>query len=343
MKARLFATAATLAVTLACGQHPFSRYREVSVPDCPGPDHIIAEAADASANQTYVRVQHIGDAGTDELRDEVANIVTWDVGAMTGLRVNAFFQRGHRDAPPPVAASAFQLSCESAGFFINSSQFSHGLPLFGEGPSATIGRSLGPPLAPFENANSAFTIQARVAVPTSQSPNRTVDNGVAQVSFFYYARDRTSRLAIAHVIGLHDNRPAGTGGSGDEFLSYDGNVAFAGSPLAATDSRGNAVRFARVAPGSATIRTARAWDEAELFRAEVGYAQFKAMLDALAASSLPGTRLSTDPRDYDVTAFGVLAEIFVGTDRNHEVMLGGHARGLTLSRERAEPRVGLFR
>ena len=41
--------------------------------------------------------------------------------------------------------------------------------------------------------------------------------------------------------------------------------------------------------------------------------------------------------------FGVLAEIFVGTDRGHDVMLGGSVRGLTLARERAEPRVGRFR
>jgi hypothetical protein len=318
-------------------ENPASRYRVLSPPDCAGPASIIAEDASEPHNATFMRVQHIGDPGTDELRLEVANEVTWEVHQVTGLHAPPFNQRGYRDAPPPVAASAFQLYCEAAGFFLNSSTFSHAQPLFGEGPSISLGRSLDPAPVAFDAVGGTLFIQARIAVPTSVSPALTNELGVTQVGFFYYVRDMTTGTVIAHVIGLHDNRPVGVGGSGGEFLSHDGITAFAGSSLTSS------ARFVEPGSGSATMRLGQTWDEPLFFRADIPYARFKAMLEALAASALPGTHLSTDPLDYRVLFFGVLAEIFVGTDRAHEAMLGGHVRDLTLARERVERRVGLFR
>jgi hypothetical protein len=326
-----------LSVAAHAQENPASRYRILSPPDCAGPANIVGERTAQPVNATFLRVQHIGDAGTEEERLEVANEVTWDVGEMTGLHAPPFWQRGYRDAPPPVAASAFQLHCEAAGFFLNSSTFPHREPLFGEGPSARMERTLVPEPAAFEDVSSAFFIQARVAVPTSVSPALTSSLGVTQVSFYYYARDMTTGTLLAHVIGLHDNRPASSGGSGAEFIGHDFITVFAGSPLASS------ARFVQPGPGSATMRLAQTWREPEDFRADITYASFKAMLEAMVASSLPGTRLSTEPLDYRIVAFGVLAEIFVGTDGAHEAMLGGHASGLVLARERAGPRVGRFR
>lgn len=336
MTGRALAGTAILLASVAASaqQNPLSRYRILSPTDCAGPAAIIAEDAASPVNATHMRVQHIGDPGTDELRLEVANEVTWDVGEMTGLHARVFTQRGYRDAPPPLAASAFQLDCEAAGFFLNSATFSHSQPLFGEGPSAGVGRVLDPAPAAFDDVASTLFIQARIAVPVARSTDLTPGKGVASVGFYYYVRDTTTGTVIAHVIGVQDNR---AGGFEREILSHDGITAFAGSPLDPS------ARFVEPGPGSATMRLAQEWTEPTLFRADIPYARFKAMLEALAASSLPGTRLSTEPLDYRVLFFGVIAEIIVGTDRAHEAMLGGHVRDLVLARERAERRVGRSR
>ena len=87
--------------------------RVLSAPDCVDARNIIAELAKAPANTTFVRVQHVGDPRTPELAGEIARVVTWNVGAMSGLAVApADFpraQRGWRDAGPPDPASAYQL------------------------------------------------------------------------------------------------------------------------------------------------------------------------------------------------------------------------------------------
>jgi len=59
--------------------------RVVSAPDCVDATNFVAEFDPAPVNVTYMRVQHIGDAGTPELAGEVANPVTGDVGRLTGL------------------------------------------------------------------------------------------------------------------------------------------------------------------------------------------------------------------------------------------------------------------
>lgn len=66
-----------------------------------------------------------------ELAGAVANPMTSDVGRFTGLSlpraVFAQTQRGYRDNGPPDAASAFQLGCSGADFYIDSRRFAHAL------------------------------------------------------------------------------------------------------------------------------------------------------------------------------------------------------------------------
>ena len=218
----------------AAADYVDARYRVVSGPDCTDARQMVAEFAPAPVNTTYLRVQHVGDPATAELADEIANAVTWDVGALSGLHVPpaayAQAQRGYRDAGPPDPASAFQLWCGSAGFVLDSRRFSHAAPLVLEGPSVSAARDLDPPAAIFGNATSALTIEGRVSVPWVWTASAPVAEGTAQVSFFYYATDTTSGATFAHVIALFDNRPAGTGGAGGEALSADAYTAFAGSP-----------------------------------------------------------------------------------------------------------------
>jgi len=116
MTGRSLAALAVLAVLEAhAAENPAARYRVLSAPDCAGASNIIPELTPAPPNQTHMRVQNMGDPGTDELRGEVQSEVTWDVGTVTGLHVPSPAQRGYRDIPD---TNAFQLQCDAAGFYI---------------------------------------------------------------------------------------------------------------------------------------------------------------------------------------------------------------------------------
>lgn len=313
----------------AIAPNPAARDFVLSGSDCVGAENIIAEDARAPLNTTFIRVQHIGDPGTEELAREVANVVTWNVGAVTGLDAPPLAQRGYKDLGLPTGTSAFQLSCESAGFLINTWQFNHSSPLFGEGPSASIGRELAPAPQPFDGPGSTLLIDARVKVPWVYAQTPPVAEGTAQVSFFYYAQDAVSGSVFVHVIQIFDNRPASVGGTGSEYIGSDGVTAFVSSPMLATDTSGKAVRYVRVARASATMRFVMPWSEATYFRVEIPYENFRAMLSRLKAEALPAA--SADPADYRILFFGVLAETLPGTGSEHNVSLGGSVADLTLA------------
>lgn len=296
----------------------------VSAPDCPVPQNIVAETASAPLDATFMRVQHIGDPGSAELANEVANWVTWAVGDVTGFYppdpASTGNQRGFRDLGPPTLASAFQLACDGAGFLINTFEFSHAAPLVGEGPSVSIARVPSSRPQVFRDARSLLTIAADIDLRhvAYQAPHD--GDGTAQLSFFYYIQDATSGAVFAHVIGLFDSRPPGVGGSLVEGLADDTHVAFFFSPLQPTDGAGAPVRYVRLGAASASARTQAAWKERVHFNAQVPYDVFSAMLARLKAGPLPA--ISPRPEDYRLTEFGVLGEVFPGTGSEHNVAIG---------------------
>jgi hypothetical protein len=314
--------------TYAAAPNPAARFSPVSLPDCSGPANILAEDASAPANATFMRVQHIGDPGTEELAREIANPVTWDVGTLTGFHAPAGSQRGYRDVGLPLGASAFQLDCGTAGFLINTWQFSHKVALIGEGPSVSIGRDLNPAPKIFDGSKS-MVIEARIAVPWAYTESPPISDGTAQVSFFYYARNPERGTVFAHVIALFDNRGAGL--AGQESVGSDGVTAFIGSPLAVTDPNGNAVRYVTVGAASSAMHFESGFSEPKFFQAVVTYENFRAMLARLASDSLPG--ISTRPEDYEIVFFGVLGEVFPGTSDSHNVSLGASVNELSLYRD----------
>lgn len=304
----------------------------VSAPDCVGASSFVSQSAAAPANATFMRVQHIGDAGTAEQAGQVANPVTWAVGDVTGLYPPdpaSAAQRGLRNDPPPNASSAFQLSCNAAGFWINTARFSHALPLVGEGPSASIAREPQPFARIYRTAADTMTIEALVQVKTIDARQPHVAEGTAQVSFFYYARDLTTNTEFIHVIGLFESRPFGVGSSGVENQASDGLNAFISSPLRTVDATGVPVRYVTVGADTELMRTVTPWDQPLPFRARVTYANFQAMLARLKAGPLP--TISARPEDYRITLFGVLGEVVPGTGTEFEVALGAHVRDLRLS------------
>jgi hypothetical protein len=327
-------TLGALLVLAACGggggaSSPGTPGLYVSAPDCAGPANILAEAAAAPKDATYLRVQHIGDPGTAELAEEVAHEVTWAVGDYTGLYPAAGTQRGYRDVAAPDPASAFQLDCGSAGFLIDTWQFGHRAPLVGEGPSASVAREPATPPAIFRAAGASLVIEARVNLRSVRYQQPHTQDGTAQLSLFYYARDATTGTVIAHLVQLFDSRPPGVGGSSTESVGSDGQVAFVSSPLLATQADGTPVRFASLGTGSATLRNVDAWNQSLLFRAVVSYDAFSALLAQLRAGPLPA--ISPRPEDWQVTEFGVLGEVFPGTGDEHDVALGASLVDLRLA------------
>ncbi len=327
---------AGLAWTLAAGAAPPSyldaHYRMLSAPDCVDARNIIAELGPVPLNASYLRVQHIGDPGTAELAGEVANVVTWDVGTLSGLSVpaaaRASAQRGYRDQPLPDPASAFQLWCNGAGFVLNSGQFSHTQPVVLAGPSVSAARDFDPPLEVFRNATSALTISGSVRAPWVFAEAEPIIEGTAQVSFMYYALDVRSGTRFAHVIALFDNRAPGVNGAGTEGVSADEYTAFAVSPLAEITAEGMPTRYVTRSAISAPMQFRLGWHESRYFRAYVTYEQFRVLLADL---RLRAPWMSPDPQDYRITLAGLLGEIFPGTTRDHEVGLAASITDLAIA------------
>ena len=313
--------------------HPFARDRTLSPPDCVDASFMVAGHAPGAVGATYMRVENIGDRGTDELAGSIAHEVTWDLSAYTGLAVPPSAQRGYIDG---VGQSGFQLRCADAGFFINSAAFSHAQPISGEGPNVSIGRDFDPGFAVFAQGGS-IVVEADVRVPTLGGPSRPVSDGTAQLGFYLYYHDLTTVSAIAQIVALLDNRAAGVNGSGVEWAGEDGHTGFVSSPLTASDATGAPVRFAAPLPGSALMQYERGWSESRHVGFLVSPTHFAAVLAQLRARGAP---ISGDPADYVLTAVGVLGEIFPGTGREHEVALGASVSNLVL---RMRPLGGTYR
>lgn len=321
---------------VAAAQNPAARGSVLSPVDCPSVNDMVLEYDPGPLDRTYLRVQHMGDPGTRELAEQVAYAVTWNVGAVTGLDAGAEYQRGYRDEPPPVGTSAFQLACESAGFFINTWQFSHRSPLVGEGPNVSVVRQFSRPIAAFRDGAS-IVIEGTVRVPWVRNQRTpVVTEGTAQTGFFYYARDSRSGTVIAHLLGIFDNRTPGTNGAGVENWGSDGIIAFVSSPIATIDGRGDPVRFLTPSVASASMQYQRPFAEARRYAAFVTPDNFRAALELLHSGPLPN--ISTDPADYTILSFGLLGEVFPGTGDDDNVALGASVTGLAL---RAYPLAGM--
>ena len=318
---------ALLLAALLCGAgvafaqaNPLARGRLVSAMDCLDTGRFVTQYDDAPANAWMMRVQHIGDAGTIEQAREVANPVTWNMGQVTGLVAPASAQRGYRDEGPPVAASAFQVACEDAGFLINTFQFRHALPLSGEGPSVGVLRSFSPGVG----FGRGIVMSADVRVPYIVNQRRPVSDGTAQLSFLYYLHDRKSGLPLAHLVGIFENRRLGD--AGYEAFGDDGFTAFASSPLRETDASGAPVQF--VAPPTAeAMHFASTWGDLRHFQAVVTEGNLRRLLAKLRESR---PAFSPDPADYEITVYGLFAEVFPGTGNDDNVAIGGSFRNLRI-------------
>ncbi len=296
----------------------------------------------------YLVVRYLGD-------DAVSQPADYDFGRfaadyadvelrgapITGLTVpdnRATWQRARRSNATPDDSSAFQIHCDHAGSFINSWTFAY-RPLPTEGPHAVYAYDFEagshPPV--FDGIPTTdFALEANIEIPwfrtwiDPQSVNAIPPIG--QVSIFAYFRDRATGKPFALLLDIFDNRYAEVLGY-QTHVSHDTETPFVSIPL------NRRAKYATPYPKSALF-TGTTWNGLKLFGARISQRQFRTALDDINAfcatrrelahcASAPQSNpaFSVDVRNYELTSFGVLHEIF-GTDARNHLSMGVHVARL---------------
>ena len=283
-------------------------------------------------NETWARVRHMGDVGTSQLEQQIANRVDSDRSNKTGLSVPAlpflgrgFFQRGFEDDPAR-GTNVYQVAGTSFGWHINTYQFSHALPIecppgfevCGGGPNIAYSRSFDPLLDPWRTPSSEFTMQVYVKLPQVHYDPESPP--AAQVSFLYYLVHPPTGYLIAGLINLFDTRPFEQ--VGFERVGSDGITAFVSSDLRDAQPDGTPYRYMTRSPFSAQGANRWRWEEEKFFRAHISVEQLQAIIDDAGAPGLPS--------EYRVLEASILIEAFPRL--TNDVSLGGSLKDFELYR-----------
>lgn len=310
---------------------PSARFDPLHQPQCLriNDGHLLSQYQQSSAN-TVMNVRHMGEPGSVELEEQVANPVRWDPSPFTGLQIpwhrRASEQRGFRDDARK-GSSVFQLSCEATGFLINTFQFEHAsgeiecpdaFPDCRGGPNVTRSRRFQPSKPIFTRPDSLFTLQTLMALPYvhwGQNP------AVGQVALYAYFEEPESEIIFAWLIQLYDSRSWGDF-NGDTLAAYDGVTAFASAPLSPVLANGETNPFVTISPYSARMHNRYGYQGERFYRAHLAAGQFSSILEALQIDA------SHDPQDWRLLEVGVLTEIGWNGDPGSNIVLGGSIRGL---------------
>jgi FG-GAP-like repeat len=279
-----------------------------------------ATVSDLNINQATTSIGFWGDAGTDELARAVSNPVTWNVEQLLNL-TNPTRKVGYWDIGPPQATSAVVLKCNEAGFFLNTYQFNHTIPIRGGGPGAQVAKKTSFPQAMFSSDRNKFIIQGYIKHPYH---HWTEDGAVGQITMFYYvqplycpqyfwlggrcpaANGSNGVPAFAHLLGIYDSRYEGTY---QEFVDNDTFTGFFSTPLADSLPSGLPPRFAT--PSSFSSRMARKneiWNSARFFRAEIGFSQMQQMIDVARRDGAIASATTRNPMDWGIVLVGAQVE-----------------------------------
>jgi hypothetical protein len=261
---------------------------------------------------------------------------------VTGFTVpesKASYQRASRPDANPDNSSGFQMHCYDAGSFINTWTFPR-LAITGGGAHSIYGYSFFPSqLPPIYDASPGtdFVLQASLEIPWFlPSPDPDAPAGivpVGQVGLFAYLLDRQSGRTFALLLSIFDNRYAPSDPAGSGFVAHDTATPFVSTPIIAGS------KYATLSPYSATF-TGRTWSGLRFFRAHITQDNFRRMLADINAycAANPGMRYCSSPtpgapaystsvRDYLVTDFGVLHEVFPQGEKAN-LSMGVHVNGL---------------
>lgn len=279
-------------------------------------------------DRAHLRVSYWGDPGTAEQAGAISRPVSWDVGAVTGLRsLGAATQRGYYDLGMPLASSAVLADCTQVGIVLNTYWFAHTQPVRGGGPQASYGTKRAYPVPVYRSPGEDLVVQGYMKLP---AVGWSETDAVGQVVFVYYmqplrcpaqfpgaavcpAANATNGVpAFAHVIALYDSRdPADPRTPVVEARGNDSFTAFYSSPLLDRDRNGQPLRYLTRSPYSRTTAFRyQTWNEWGFFRAHVSRAQMALMIDEARRSVAAMAQLSPDPADWGVVLATALLEVF---------------------------------
>jgi hypothetical protein len=282
-------------------------------------------------NKTFVYVRGMGDPGTEELENEVANIVGWDASVFTGFRPKGPYwylsQKGYANEGWPTGTNVFQVQGYRAGFLINTYQFSHTqrttTPWGAEdgGPHIAYERRFSPTKEIFRDPSSELTLQVYFKLPWLLIGQGSAS---AQAILFYYLIDSTSGFRFAGVMEFFDSRPLGDF-NGYEALRTDSHDYYVSSPLSRRTFDKKALRYATKSPFSRPIQNSKTWTSYKFFRAHLSQENLLNIIEDL--QTIEGvTGISEDPKDWRLLRAGVLVEIAFPnreTMANDNISVGG--------------------
>ena len=257
------------------------------------------------------------------------------------------WQRGKLDGDAG-ATSGFQMKCDDVGSYIDTTTFPR-QTLVGNGPQAAYFYDFRDPadpatlakLPPVFDADPAtdFVLQARVENPLLQRSGPADDAAtgslaVAQLSMAAYLRDQVSGKLFAYVVNLFQNRPAEA-----PQVAQDEEVAYVSSAWQTNE-------FVTV-PAASAGYTSETWTGLRLYRVHVPQTKFATALARVNAfcaapenrtrpfcqAGAGGAAFSTDPRNYQLVAFGMLHEVFTGLPAN-QIATGVHYKEVGAYRAR---------
>lgn len=317
----VFVAAVIPAIANAVSDYANAEFNPIYTSEPIGVDRLVSEYAFQQPpdwvpppNKTWYYVRGMGDPGTDELLNQVANLVDWDASVYTGFRPEgtelAQAQRGYRNLGPPIGTNAFQVQGHHAGFLINTHGFSHTLPTttpWGEedgGPHIAYERRFSPEKEIFSDPSSELTLQTYFKLPWLFFGQNTA---VAQAILFYYLVDITSGFRFAGVMQFFDSRPWGQF-NGFERLRSDSQDYYVSTPLSDRTFDELVPRYATRSPYSQSIQNGVTWSSDKFFRAHVSYENMLNIIEDIARQ--PGVfGISNDPQDWRLLRAGVLVEI----------------------------------
>jgi hypothetical protein len=296
------------------------------------PNRLAQQYEPIPVNETWARIRHMGDVGTAQLEQQIANRVYSDRSAKTGLTVPAlpffgrgYYQRGFEDDPAR-GTNVYQVLGTAFGWHINTYQFGHerpiecppGFEVCGGGPNIAYSRAFDPPLDPWRSPSSEFTLQVYLKLPQVHYDPEIPT--AAQVSFLYYLIHPETGYLIAGLINLFDTRPFDQ--VGFERVGSDGITAFVTSDLRDAQPDGAPYRYMTRSPFSAPGANRWRWAEEKFLRAHVSVEHLQAIIDDAGA---PGV-----PSEYRVLEASILIEVFPRI--TGDVSLGGSLRNFALYR-----------
>jgi len=297
------------------------------------PERLTSQYTPIPDNETWVRVRHMGDVGTPQLEQQVANPVNSDRSDKTGLAIPVLpgltlgrFQRGFEDDPGR-GTNVYQVFGTSFGWQLNSFQFSSLLPIecpeafpaCSGGPNIAYSRRFSPPLNPWPTPSSELTLQTHMKLPHVHYRPGPVP-AAAQISFLYYLEHQPTGFLLAGIINLFDTRPFET--VGFERVASDGITAFVSSDLRARQPDGTANRYVTRSPFSARSSNRFRWEGERFFRAHVSLDNLN---NILADTGAPGT-----PEEYRLIEASVFIEAF--PRKTGDVSFAGSFRNFALYR-----------